>query len=115
MDMKKTIDDRLIAMEKVVSTRQLSPLQEEEIIQESVDRTLRIGNILLANVPEVKDVLDEEVANDILELIEPAALESLEKVSRIGRKIKGRPRLLRLKFKNPDMAREKANVENFQI
>ncbi|KAJ3640388.1 hypothetical protein Zmor_003690 [Zophobas morio] len=81
MDMKKTIDDRLIAMEKVVSTRQLSPLQEEEIIQESVDRTLRIGNILLANVPEVKDVLDEKVANDILELIEPAAVESLENVS----------------------------------
>jgi hypothetical protein len=96
-----SLNQRLSAIKSPV----ISKDQKEEIIRESVERSLRAANIILANVPETSNDQDVTVANDILECIDPSAIVSPENVTRLGKKVLNHPRLLKLKLKNVDMAR----------
>ncbi|KAH0814758.1 hypothetical protein GEV33_008033 [Tenebrio molitor] len=100
-----SLNQRLSAIETAIKSPVISKDQKEEIIRESVERSLRAANIILANVPESSNDQDVTVANDILECIDPSAIVSPENVTRIGKKVPNHPRLLKLKLKDVDMAR----------
>jgi hypothetical protein len=100
-----SLNQRLSAIETAIKSPVISKDQKEEIIRESVERSLRAANIILANVPETSNDQDVTVANDILECIDPSAIVSPENVTRIGKKVPNHPRLLKLKLKDVDMAR----------
>jgi hypothetical protein len=96
-----SLNQRLSAIKSPV----ISKDQKEEIIRESVERSLRVANIILANVPETSNDQDVTVANDILECTDPSTIVSPENVTRLGKKVLNHPRLLKLKLKDVDMAR----------
>lgn len=104
--MQALFEKRLEAIEAAINSPRLDITIKEEIIQESVERTLRSSNIILANVPEDPNIDDITVANDILELIDPEAVVSPGYAVRVGKSSGvSRPRLLKLKFKSPEIAR----------
>lgn len=102
---KTSLDERLSRIESSINAAIFTPLKQEEMLVESVDRSQRAFNIILANVPENTDRSDVNFANDILEVIEPSAVVSPEDVVRLGKASANRPRLLRLHFKTVDKAK----------
>jgi hypothetical protein len=59
--------------------------------------------VVLYNVPE--STSDFNLANDILEVLDPSLAIMPDDVSRIGNSKNNKPRLLKIRFKNADMAR----------
>ena len=99
---------RLDNLEKLINTTSITPNIKEEIITESVERTLRARNLILANVPENSGRPDAEIANDVLGIIDPSVTVSPLDVIRLGKMSdnpRGRPHLLKLRFKNVETAR----------
>ena len=103
--MQSSFGKRLELIEEAVRTPKLRMSEQEEVIRESVERTLRVSNIIVANVPENPQISDVDIANDILECIDPSAVVSPEHIMRIGKPAGNKPRLLKLKFRNPETAR----------
>ena len=102
---KSSLETRLDSIEKIINTASISPSNKEEIISESVDRSLRAKNIILLNVPENSGRSDVDLANDILEVVDETATVAPDNVVRLGKESNGRPRILRLRFKTIEMAR----------
>lgn len=102
---KNSLELRLQKIENLVTNCTMSSVQQEEIIHESVNRALRVNNIIMHNVPEDESKQDVDVVNDILESVDPAAVASPEDVCRMGPKHPGRLRLLKIRFKNPETAK----------
>ena len=117
--MKSSLEQRISKFENALLVANNSTSNREEIIQESVDRMLRSSNLILANVAEKSDVRDEDVVNDILEKIDSAVVVSPENVTRIGRKINDRPRLIKIKLKNAEtvkvVLRKKSKLQNTEF
>ncbi|KAJ3650173.1 hypothetical protein Zmor_021877 [Zophobas morio] len=112
LDMQALFEARLVAIETALSspTALKSPTTDstssEQMIQESVERTIRASNVILVNVPVNPGVDDVTVANEILNLVDPTAVVSSENVMRIGKARANKyPPLLKLKLKSPEMAR----------
>lgn len=104
-ELQRTVDQKLQTIEDSISNAKLNLLDKEEIIQEAVERSIRSYNVILYNVPEKKDVNDTDIANDILECIDSAAVVSPEDVVRIGKSDTKKQRPLKLSFKKVDMAK----------
>ena len=104
--LSESLDARLTKIESsLASVSSPSVSQQEEIIQESVDRSLRAYNVILTNVPENSNVSDVELANDILEQIDASAVVQPDGVQRLGKQnSSSRPRLLKLSFKKTETA-----------
>ena len=79
LEIQAAFESRLTAIETALSVPRVEVDQQEELIQESVERTLRAINVILVNVPENPSVPDVIVANenDILEIINPPAVSQL--------------------------------------
>lgn len=110
---RTSLEERLNNIEALINTSNVTPIVREEIICESVERSLRSKNVILANVSENSGKSDVELANDILEIIDEAATVSPDEVIRLGKNNGGRPRLLKLHFKSVETARlvlKKRNV-----
>lgn len=93
-ELKETFDKRLQQIETVMSTLISSNRSyqnnTENIISESVDRSLRACNLVFYNVPEANPNSsdfsnDVTTINDILELCDPKLVVCPESVSRIGK------------------------------
>lgn len=104
-DIKSAMEERLTHIESLISTVSISPTDKEELLSESAERSTRANNVILTNVPETPNTRDVDIANDILEIIDSAAIVSPDDVERIGNSVNGRPRLLKLRFKSAEMAR----------
>lgn len=102
---KSTLNDRLARIEELLAQTQINNTTKEEIISEAIERSMRAANVILTNVPENQNNNDCDVANDILEVIDNSAVVIPENVTRLGKSTNGRPRLLRLKFNNTEMAK----------
>ncbi|KAJ3646449.1 hypothetical protein Zmor_024037 [Zophobas morio] len=102
--MQSSFEKRLELIEEAVRTLELQMSEQEEVIQESVERMLRVSNISVANVQETQQISNVDIANDILEYIDPSAVVSPEHVMRIGKPAGNNPRLLKLNFRNPEAA-----------
>lgn len=105
LDLKLAMETRLSALENSLTATVVSPRQREEIIQESVDRSLRASNIIMANVPESDAKQEVDVVNDILEVIDPAAIAHPENVRRLGVKHGNQPRLLKVDLKSAELVK----------
>lgn len=103
--LQNTIFARLDNVESLLHGASLIPSAREEIIQESVERSLRASNIILYNVPENPDVGDDIIANDILEQIHETAVVQPEDVTRVGKPTSKKPRPLKLHFNRVELAR----------
>lgn len=57
------------------------------------------------NVPEEENVLDVDIANDILVVIDNSAVATPDDVFRIGKPSPGKPRLLKVRFKQIETCR----------
>lgn len=110
-DMQKLFDNRFDQLEAQINAvkspdgSRLSTVNPEESIDESVERSIRASNVIVYNVEESVEKSDVEVANDILEAIDPVLVVAPDNVLRVGKKTDGRPRLLKLRFKSADLAR----------
>lgn len=104
-DIKSAMEERLTHIESLISTASISPTAKEELLSESAERSTRATNVILANVLETPNTRDVDIANDILQIIDSAAVVSPDDVERIGNSVNGRPRLLKLRFKSAEMAR----------
>lgn len=105
-EMQSSFDKRLKSIEDAIKAPKFQVFEKEELIQESVERTLRACNVILTNVPENTEVPDVIIANGILECIDTAIVASPENVMRIGKPIQNKPRLLKVRFKNVETARQ---------
>lgn len=105
LELQSSVENRLGKIESLFHTSQNDILQRESIIQESVERALRASNVILYNVPEKNDVKDVDIANDILECVDPSAVVCPDNVSRIGKQNRHGSRPLRLTFAKVDTAK----------
>jgi hypothetical protein len=105
-DLKQSFDSRFENLESLIKSNALQTLdQKEDTINESVERSIRSCNVVLYNVPESTSDDDFNLANDILEVLDPSLAVMPDDVSRIGNSKGNKPRLLKIRFKNADMAR----------
>lgn len=104
-ELQSSVERRLEKIEHLIGQNKLEPLHREELIQESVERTLRASNVIMYNVPENNGVRDVDIANDILECIDPTAVVVPEDVLRLGKPIPNKARPLRLRFTRIEMAK----------
>lgn len=103
-----SLDKRLSDIEKLIQSLNSMNANKEEIITESVERSLRSRNVILLNVPENSGCDDAELVNDILAVIDESAVVHPEEVSRIGKVNNSnnkRPRLIKLRFKTVELAK----------
>lgn len=101
-EMKESFDNRLAKLETLI--RENSKVQDrEEVIDESVERSIRACNVVLYNVKESSE--DASVVNDLLEVIDVSLVVTPENVLRLGKRNENKPRPIKLRFKNTDMAR----------
>ena len=98
-NIKTTLETRLDKIESLINSSVFNRSADEDLITESVQRSLRAKNIILANVPENSGLADVDVANDILEVIDNSLVVSPDYIARLGTAKTGHPRLLRLRFK----------------
>lgn len=103
-DLKASFENRLSQLESLIITKN-STTNNEEIINESVERSLRASNVILYNVQENPAVHEVDIANDILEIIDPSLVVLPENVSRIGKAMENKTRPLKLRLKSAEMAR----------
>ena len=107
LHMQSLFEARLIAIKSALKSPAVDISSKEEIIQESVEQTLRVSNVILRNVPEDPECFNVTIANDKLDLIDPKEIVSPDNVVRLGKigRNNNRPRLLKLKFRSPEVAR----------
>lgn len=104
-EVKTALNERLKRIEEMIEASTVSSPSKEEIIAESVDRSYRATNVILTNVPEDSGSSDVDLANDILEVVDSSAVVLPDNVTRLGKSVNGRPRLLRLRFNSVEMAK----------
>lgn len=105
-ELKANIDLRFQQLENLIqNTVAQSYTDKENTINESVERSLRASNIILYNVPVTAGVNDCDLVNDILEVIDSSLVASPDDVLQIGSSNNGKPRLLKVRFRNFQMAR----------
>jgi hypothetical protein len=103
-EMKEPFDNRLAQLESLI--RENSKVQDRgEVIDESVERSIRACNIILYNVKESSHPEDVTVANGLLGVIDRSLIVTPENVLHLGERNENMPRPIRLRFKNSDMAR----------
>jgi hypothetical protein len=84
-DLKQSFDTRLENFESLIKSNVLQTLdQKEDTINESVERSIRSCSVVLYNVPESTSDDDFNLANDILEVLDPSLAVMPDDVSRIG-------------------------------
>jgi hypothetical protein len=72
-DLKQSFDTRLENFESLIKSNALQTLdQKEDTINESVERSICSCNVVLYNVPESTSDDDFNLANDILEVLDPS-------------------------------------------
>lgn len=102
--LKTSMDSRLKKIEDFINSSQVEQhLQQENIIQEAVERSLRAKNVILYNVPEGTE--DCILANDILECIDLSLVVSPDDVIRVGKINEKKPRPIKLTCKNLETAK----------
>lgn len=104
-ELKDSFNNRFAQLEDLIRVNSVAVNSREEMIDESVERSIRACNVVVYNVKENSQIRDVDFVNDVIEAIDPSLVVSPEEVSRLGKPDGNRPRPLKLRFKTPEMAR----------
>lgn len=106
-ELKSSFDQRLSALENAVLSipQSANVVNKEEMLRESIERAWRANNLIFSNVPENSSTPDAPFIDELLEIIDPLIIVNPSKISRIGKSNGQRPRLLKVVFENPAVAR----------
>lgn len=103
------IDERIAALESKFCkvTQTTSTEYFEEVVSEAMDRIHRSKNLILRNVPETGQAQDDEsLACNVIRAVQGDRFVQPIAVSRLGKPVQGRQRLLKLSLSTESQARE---------